>query len=263
MHDLVKANPPVTFKYYPEALLAHDVRFQPSQRPKTNFEEAKHYFSGKHWRYGLKIESSHHADGTAAYVGVHHAGSVHDYSIFTLNSDMHKKNTTKKPEDKSVPDKGLLQKEWPTLWAMLLDKAYNGAEKQVRAITPNKGNNLSYQDDLLNEHIAHDRVIAENFYGRATQLWGALRETWRWDHGVYDQVVCLLYALTNLHIMFNPLRAQDRDYYSLLVEKYIADGKERIEKEKQWKKNGKERKLMRLKLAKSSRPQVFPNSAPL
>ncbi|KAE9154329.1 hypothetical protein PF006_g1640 [Phytophthora fragariae] len=46
-----------TFNYYPYALYASDVKFQPSYRPTGRFSEAKHYFYNKHKLYGYKVEA--------------------------------------------------------------------------------------------------------------------------------------------------------------------------------------------------------------
>jgi hypothetical protein len=66
-------------------LLAVDVHFQKSNRPEGRFSDQKHYFSGKHYQYGLKFEMSVYPNGLAAYVSPHYPGSTHDFEIKTNN----------------------------------------------------------------------------------------------------------------------------------------------------------------------------------
>ena len=61
---------------------------------------------------------------------------------------------------------------------------------------------------LHNEHIAADRVIVENFFGRLTQLWGRARTVYRDDHSHYDEGDDVAICLTNFHIQINPLCQQ-------------------------------------------------------
>jgi len=45
-----------TFNLFPEVAMVVDVTFQPCYRPGGRFFEARHYWSGKHWQYGIKTE---------------------------------------------------------------------------------------------------------------------------------------------------------------------------------------------------------------
>ncbi|ETV99080.1 hypothetical protein H310_08508 [Aphanomyces invadans] len=81
MIDLVEPVQPVTmtqqiergrtFSNFPSALYCTDVKFQPSYRPTGRFDEAKHYYSGKHKLYGLKLEYSVAYPGVAVDLSKH------------------------------------------------------------------------------------------------------------------------------------------------------------------------------------------------
>ncbi|ETV97458.1 hypothetical protein H310_09387 [Aphanomyces invadans] len=73
------------FANYPYAKYATDIKFQPSHRPAGRFEEQKHYFSGKHKLYGLKIEASASPHGKLVGMSNHEPGSVSDVTMFRLS----------------------------------------------------------------------------------------------------------------------------------------------------------------------------------
>ncbi|DBA03324.1 TPA: hypothetical protein N0F65_011683 [Lagenidium giganteum] len=72
----------MVFKYYPRALYATDVKFQPANRPTGLFPEQKWCFSGKHWQYGFKLECAVAYPGIAVHLSQHYPGLVHDMTIF-------------------------------------------------------------------------------------------------------------------------------------------------------------------------------------
>ncbi|ETV66649.1 hypothetical protein H257_16953 [Aphanomyces astaci] len=112
-----------TFRNYPYAKYATDVKFQPSHRPSGRFGEQKHYFSGKHKLYGLKIEASVSAQGLLVDMGPHEPGSVADLTMFRKRLDVHVTNLKKTPTEATVNDN---------------DKGYYGLTESVRAIHPKK-----------------------------------------------------------------------------------------------------------------------------
>ncbi|KAF0747311.1 hypothetical protein AaE_007771 [Aphanomyces astaci] len=77
------------FRNFPYAKYATDVKFQPSNRPSGRFGEQKHYFSGKHKLYGLKIEASVSPEGLLVDMSAHEPGSVSDITMFRDRQDFH------------------------------------------------------------------------------------------------------------------------------------------------------------------------------
>jgi hypothetical protein len=64
MSDLRKEGK--SFDSLKNLLLVVDVHFQQSNRP-GRFSDSKHYFLGKHFQYGLKVETAHYANGLMAF----------------------------------------------------------------------------------------------------------------------------------------------------------------------------------------------------
>ncbi len=157
------------FTHFPQALLAGDCSFQPSNRPTGRFQEQREYFSGKHWNYGIKFESMHLPNGRCVALSSYYPGSVHDKSVFDRRVAGYNQMLAKVPGDQVLDDEpGQIQ------WAILLDKGYQGAADVCRVIIPIKGQDdeLTPQQQQHNRNVAHDRVICENFYGRLKVLWG-------------------------------------------------------------------------------------------
>ncbi|KAF0692854.1 Aste57867_16100 [Aphanomyces stellatus] len=157
--------------------------------------EKKLYFSGKHYLYGHKVEVSVLPNGFAINCSKHYKGSVSDKTIFDENLDFHVANLSKGVDEMYLDD--------PTVaddvreWAVIADKGYQGIQHAVRAVLPTKkrtGEMLSVAEERQNDCIATDRVIVENLFGRVKTLWGVCPEK---------------YPLTNLHVRFHPLRAED------------------------------------------------------
>jgi hypothetical protein len=244
----------IAFPNHTDVLLAIDVRFQSCNRPKGLFEESRHYFSGKHWSYGIKTESAHYPNGQVAFISSHHPGSVSDFTIFTQNASSYREMTRKPVTERNLSDHGNpeLKRRYPDSWGIIADRGYQGADGVLRAYTPKKGQ-LTAEEEEENRRISQDRVIVENFYGRATSLWGALRDKWRWDHEIFDLVQEFAYLLTNYHISLNPLRASDGDFYRKVLMKYKMEGKKRAEKEKRWRQASRERRRRRLEMARMER----------
>ncbi|KAH9110908.1 hypothetical protein AeMF1_014451 [Aphanomyces euteiches] len=116
----------LSFANYPYALYATDVKFQPAYKPAERFDEQKEYFSGKHKLYGYKIECSVAPPGIAVDVTKHYPGSKADVSIFHENIDTHKKQLQKSESEQRQADYGEMGVEYPELWAVLVDMAYQG-----------------------------------------------------------------------------------------------------------------------------------------
>jgi len=65
---------------------------------------------------------------------------VHDYNLFSQidRLDNLRRYLAKSTTDKRLQDVGENFEEFRTFWAVLMDKAYIGAEQRVRAIIPKK-----------------------------------------------------------------------------------------------------------------------------
>lgn len=206
-----------TFKNYPYCRYAVDVTFQQSNRPSGTMEEGKLYYSGKHKLYGLKVEVAVLPNGMACWASKHYGGSVADIEIFHRNKAQHFKMLRKTEAEEGLMDGGQFAEDYPTLWAVLCDKGYQGLLELLRAIHPKRKpvrGTLSRDDVKQNFKKSSDRIIVENFFGRLCQLWTVLSNKYRWKESMYDHIMRFGIALTNCHIKWHPLRAADVAFFN-------------------------------------------------
>ncbi|EGZ24543.1 hypothetical protein PHYSODRAFT_325652 [Phytophthora sojae] len=195
-----------TFVNYPHALYATDVKFQPAYRPSGRFTEQKVYFSAKHKLYGFKIECS-------------------DVTMMLDRLSVHRQMLRK--DDASAPELGAEPTQFPEMWAVLVDKGYQGSGRVLRTIQPKKkprGGTLDRVDLARNKAVSSDRVLVENFFGRMCMLWKATYATFKWNENRFDCVARLCTALTNFHVGLMPLRARDSEHYDMVLAKYQSMG---------------------------------------
>ncbi|RHY82233.1 hypothetical protein DYB26_008986 [Aphanomyces astaci] len=202
------------FNNFPSALYAVDVTFQRTNAPAGSFNEKKRFYSKKHGQYDLKVEASVLPNGLA----------------INSNLDFHQDKLKKIGEEDDMLDDGPMQEEYPRSWALLADKGYQGLHRQLRAITPMKrpaGGLLSAADMAVNDKIASDRVIVENFFGRLKTLWSVVGDTYTWKRENYDPYFQTCVAFTNLHIRFLPLREVDGDELHRHVNGLLSSGQKK------------------------------------
>ena len=73
-------------------------------------------------------------NGLAIGANRHYMGSISDVDIFYENMGWHKAELRTSPEERNVTDVGPLIERFPRYWAVLMDKGYQGAAREVRAI---------------------------------------------------------------------------------------------------------------------------------
>ena len=213
------------FENYPSALYATDVKFQQANRPTGTFSDAKAYFSAKHGLYGFKFECSVSAAGRAVFITRHYPGSKADVSIFEDHAATHTSMLLKTEAEGQVQDHCEGAVRYPALWAVLVDKGYQGIQNSVRSIQPKKqprNGSLSADDIERNHRVSSDRVIVENYFGRLCMLWKIMYKKFTLSEERYDQILRLCVALTNFHVSLNPLRAEDSDYYGRTLARYAS-----------------------------------------
>jgi len=205
---------------FPQAMMIIDGRFQESYRPVGRFNEAKRYFSGKHWDYGLKTTVGIYPNGRAVFVTKHDPGSVHGKIQITSSENLALilGLIRKRPEDAQYdchdPDAALKS---PKNWAVLGDKAYIGCDSSFRVICPSKPSKnhpLTLEEKALNQKISSERILIENYFGRLVSKFAVMKELYRGDHNLYDDLCHVCHALTNYHISLHPLRQADGNLYA-------------------------------------------------
>lgn len=214
------------FNNYPEALYATDVTFQQCNRPTGIMEETKVYYSGKHHLYGYKTEMSVLPNGLAIGMSTCYPGSVSDIEIFRKNGKWHEEYSKKQLDEINLSDEGELNETHPSSWAILCDKGYTGLSAVFRTVTPDKkpaNGWLTVEQNMRNQKIASDRILVENYFGRLCTftLFGA---KWRWDEHKYSTFLRFGVALTNAHVMWNPLRSADRVLFNSIQNRLVFIG---------------------------------------
>ena len=61
---------------------------------------------------------------------------------------------------------------------------------------------LSVDDEKENKELSSDRVIVENFFRRMNGLWEVTYRKYRWAEEIYNPILHLCVALTNIQIFF-------------------------------------------------------------
>ncbi|RHZ03206.1 hypothetical protein DYB31_016149, partial [Aphanomyces astaci] len=101
-------------------------------------------------------------------------------------------------------------------WACLVDMGYIGVDHTLRGIHPKRrpqNGALDATEVERNRRVSSDRVVVENFFGR---IYGVIQRT--------------TFVLTNFHLSLMPARAEDEDYYALVMARYQGMANERKRK---------------------------------
>ncbi|RHZ09891.1 hypothetical protein DYB26_008878 [Aphanomyces astaci] len=182
-------------------------------------------YSGKHHLSGHKIEVSVLSNGFAINCTSYYKGSVSDKAIFDDNLDFHRTNLTKHPREMEMTDTdGRVEQ-----LTVLADKGYQGI-----------------QHECTNDRIATHRVVVENYFGRLKTLWAVCGDAYRWNRKNYDVLFQTCVAITNVHIRFNPLHAEDGDANIQYVNRLNAIGLKKIKDKKKAQQKYREKRKTRL-----------------
>ena len=128
----------------------------------------------------------------------------------------HKKASKKTPEDNVVSDHGLRRSQYPGMLAILTDKAYQGAQDDLRVLLPEKKRPhrmLSVDEEQGNSDLSSDTVIVDNYFGRSAMLWEVVSLKYRCSESMYDTIFRICMGVTNIHYSWHPLRDVDGQDY--------------------------------------------------
>ncbi|KAH9098732.1 hypothetical protein Ae201684P_017943 [Aphanomyces euteiches] len=173
---------------------------------------------------GYKPEGSVAMPGRYIDVSDHHPGSVSDVTIFMTRINKHRLMLSKTEDDKKMIDIREGSSAFPKLWATLQDKGYQGVGDAICSIRPAKKTKnviATRQEIERNNRVSSDRVLVENMFGRTCSLWKIAYATFTWSEETYDLVLRLVWALTNFHTALHPLRAQDKEFYSSVMARWL------------------------------------------
>jgi hypothetical protein len=203
----------------PECGLVVDATVQKRGRPVGAFQEAKKYFSGKHWIYCLKSQVVTNREGLAMHVVAGEPGATHDLTLFR-----------KHEEDLALLVRSRCGAREPT--RILADKGYIGFQGEtLQLVTPHKQprqGNLTKEQRNHNTHVAKSRVVVENFFGRLSVKFHIMVRRWGLDDDFYPVVFEICCALVNFDILAGyggPLRGEDGEQYGLILTHECEKGK--------------------------------------
>ena len=91
---------------------------------------------------------------------------------------------------------------------------------------------LSVDEEEGNKELSSDRVIAENVFGRMNALSEVTSRKYIWAEELYDPMLQLCVALTNIHISWHPSRDQDGERYQQVRNKWFTLGEGMLKKRK-------------------------------
>lgn len=250
------------FRNNPSAFYATDVRFHQSLRPNGAHLDAKPMFSAKHKLYGVKTEVSVLPNGLCIRSSRHFRGGEADISIFRSALAWHKQFLEKKGSETEIEDETLTDEEFEHLWAVLLDKGYEGLQRELRCIIPGKrpiNGRITAAQLLDNQKIAADRVIVERFFGREVMLWAIMERQFKWSQDKYDTISRLCRALTNFHIIHYPMNIRDETEHAAYRNRLYQKGILVAEKRKETQEAYRQRRRQRL----NDQWNALPTASPL
>lgn len=184
--------------------------------------------------------------------------SVSDIAILSQNLGFHNSAMRKTEEDNDIADMGDLGEEYDGMWALIMDKGYQGAVEILRAILPRKkpcNGTLSGQDERGNERMPSYRIIVENVFWRQCTLWGLIGSKYRWAEKNYDLLFRFSAALTNMHIKWHPLRDEEGRAFRQYKNRLNSIGVNTAQKRKTAQTEYRARRKARLALNFSARQQ--------
>jgi DDE superfamily endonuclease len=218
-------------------------------RPKGRFSEAKIYYDGNHWIYGLKSEISVTTARPHFYLtsSGHSPASTSDYTIHKRCYSSYLPYLRKTQEEQLLPG---TDPRHP-YWSVLADKIYTGPASdtpdEIRIVPQKKPTTVA--ERARNKEISSDRIYVEHFLGRLVQKFDTFRGVYRFDHDNFDTDFVNACLLINEDILVSGLTQDDSKLYQQLlasrVEKHNEEVRKRKHKQELYKAN-KKRKLEKI-----------------
>ena len=187
------------------------------RHPKRPFDEAKVFFSGKHFVYALKKEVCVNVrSGTAALISKAYPGSVHDITILRGHAD---------------EVNGVLGGR-----SLLADLGYRGIQRDIpTAVVCDQGQRLRAK-----------RVVVDCYFGRLKLLWSVFSTTWKLDQDSFDLFFDLACAFTNIDILHRPLRESDLAFNEGILNTLLMEQEKKQRKQRWANIESRERRRARL-----------------
>lgn len=198
--------PTRSFDNFPQAVGALDATLIPVSRP-LNPRKARKYLSGKHRKYGIRLQVLVAPDGHVIHYGGIIKGSRHDFILYQSSCLARDMLTMVVQADGT---------NIPTRRAILADGGYQGIiSSYPEAIIPRRRKphrQLSDGDRTFNTTLSHDRIVVERYFGRLKAYWGIIQKPVRLDKVNLDGLMRILVCLTNFKLENAPLYAEETIY---------------------------------------------------
>lgn len=187
------------FDNFPGAVGALDASLIMISKP-SNRDENRLYFSGKHYKHGVKFQALVAPDGILIHYGGTIPGSRHDMKLYE-ESGLDRAMLRGRVQD----ERGVVS----TRPQILADGGYKGIHLTYpEAILPNRkprGNQLTPQQIEFNRRVGHDRSVVERYFGRMKCYWSILQRPYRCDKCSMEVLIKICIGLTNLKIKTSPM----------------------------------------------------------
>ena len=192
-------------KHFPEAKLIVDATLFEIDKPGDRTEAAL-YCSGKHHKYGTKLQVLVNTDGLCVHMSKLYPGSYHDKKVWDLSGA---ETFCRLPVSRDEP--GIIRHH-----QLLADGGYQGIAypevimpyRRPRSIPGEQRTQLSAAQIEFNRKLSSDRVLVENFFSRLKGVFGILYSRHRCGVNSMETLVHICVALTNYLIERHPLRLQ-------------------------------------------------------
>lgn len=204
-----------TFKHFPFCRYATDVTFQMAKRPcPVTCKRGRNSIVVNIKYTDIRWESLFFRMGMPSPEVIITLGQ-HRIWIFSTKCNQFMTKLWKIEDDEDLSDVSPHQENFQDNWGVLIEKGYQGPLEFVWAIYPEKKPHgmLAFESEYYNQKVARNRIITEKYFGRMCGLWAVTSNKFRWAEENYDKIFRFCMELTNVHIKWNPLRAQDQSTY--------------------------------------------------
>lgn len=83
---------------------------------------------------------------------------------------------------------------------------------------------VTMKEKAKNHELFSDRIIVEDYFRRSTTLWVIMSIKYGWEEGLYDVLFRMSMAVTNDHIIWQPIRQEDGKRYSKVKNRLYSIG---------------------------------------
>ncbi|ETV65746.1 hypothetical protein H257_17632 [Aphanomyces astaci] len=203
----------IFFRHFVKMPSMTDLRNKDAVLPTT----PRHYFSGKHKLYGLKVEASVSTEILCVDMSAHLPGLMKDLTMLMDRFTVHRMSLANVETEMAINDVGETFDDQIGYSTGLVTKGYVGIMHHTRRIHSKKkptGGALDTDDVNRSKRVSSDKVV----------LWKVSYATFTWNH-IFDGFLRLTFTLTKHQVTLMPLRSNDGATYRSVLACYQAMSK--------------------------------------